>query len=306
MRIAVDLMGGDLPPEILLQAVKKLLPLLPSTSKLILLCSEEHAPLCADFPVDLFTSSQVILPTDSPLEAVRKKQDSSLVQGIKLLAGKSVDALVSPGNTGALFAAATIYMKKLPGVHRPALLSILPTESTPLGVIDVGGRVSVNADGLLRSAYLGAQTMRALFGIPVPKVGLLNIGEESIKGTSELKLAYQKFQEASGKEWIFKGNIEGRAVFSGQIDVLVTDGFTGNILLKVAEGISQFVLHEVEPVVEKKDFARLKGRLDYREYPGAILCGVEGLVVKCHGNTGPEGLVKAVLEAVRILKFHVA
>lgn len=296
-------MGGDLSPEILVQAIKKLPSLLPPNSRIILLCSEEYAPFCADLSVDLFTSTQVILPNDSPLEAVRKKQDSSLVQGIKLLAAKSVDALISPGNTGALFAAATIYLKKLPNVHRPALLSILPTESTPLGVIDVGGRISVDAEGLLRCAYLGAQTMRALFDIPLPRVGLLNIGEESVKGTSELKLAYQKFQEASGQEWIFKGNIEGRAVFSGQIDVLVTDGFTGNILLKVAEGITQFVLHEVEPLVKEADFSRLKSRLDYREYPGAILCGVEGLVVKCHGNTGPEGIIKAVLEAVRMLSI---
>lgn len=301
MRIAVDLMGGDLPPENLLVAIVNLLPLLAPDENLIVICSEAIAAQCSHLPVEVVVTSQIILPEDSPLEAIRKKQDSSMVRGIKLLADKSVDGFVSPGNTGALFAAATIHLKKLPSVHRPGLLTILPTQTTPLGVIDVGGRVTTNAEGLLQCAHLGAKAMKALFGMPLPRVGLLNIGEESIKGTTELKHAYQLLMEASGSDWLFKGNIEGRAVFSGNVDVLVTDGFTGNVLLKIAEGISQFVLEEVAPVLPSEKFRHLQNRLDYREYPGAILCGVDGLVIKCHGNSGPEGLMKAVLEARRLI-----
>ena len=225
-----------------------------------------------------------------------------MVRGIKLLAEKRVQGFVSTGNTGALFAAATIHLKTLPSIHRPGLLTILPTQTTPLAVIDVGGRVSTNAQGLLQYAHIGARAMTALFGIPQPQVGLLNIGEESIKGTVELKNAYQLLQNASGDDWVFKGNIEGRTVFSGNFDVLVTDGFTGNILLKIAEGISQFVLDEVAPMLPPDKFRHLQSRFDYREYPGAILCGVEGLVIKCHGNTGPEGLLKAMLEARRLIQ----
>lgn len=297
-------MGGDLPPEDLLQAIVQLMPLISNKDKLVVICSENIAAKCSHLPVEIVIATQTILPDDHPLEAIRKKQDSSMVLGIKLLANKSIDGFVSTGNTGALFAAATIHLKKLPSVHRPGLLTILPTQTTPLGVIDVGGRVTTNAQGLLQCAHLGAQAMRALFGIPQPRVGLLNIGEESIKGTAELKLAYQLMQEASGTDWLFKGNIEGRAVFSGNVDVLVTDGFTGNILLKIAEGISQFVLEEVAPVLPADKYRHLQNRLDYREYPGAILCGVDGLVIKCHGNTGPEGLVKAVLEAHRLWQNH--
>lgn len=295
-------MGGDLPPENLLQAIISLCPLLSPNDTLVVIGSDVIAAKCAHLPVKTVVSSQIILPDDPPLEAIRKKQDSSLVKGIKLLAEKAVDAFISPGNTGALFAAATILLKKLSSVHRPGLLTILPTQTTPLGVIDVGGRVSTDAEGLLQCAHMGAKAMNALFGIPQPRVGLLNIGEESIKGTTEHKRAYQLLQEASGKNWLFKGNVEGRQVFSGTVDVLVTDGFTGNVLLKTAEGLTQFVLEEVAPVLPPEKFRHLQNRLDYREYPGAILCGVEGLVIKCHGNTGPEGLLKATLEAQRLIQ----
>ena len=295
-------MGGDLPPEKLLQAVFDLSPMLSSNDTLVVIGSDSIVAECSHLSVETIVASQVVLPDDPPLEAIRKKQDSSLMLGIKLLAEKKVDAFISPGNTGALFAAATIHLKKLPSVHRPGLLTILPTQTTPLGVIDVGGRVTTDAEGLLQCAHMGAEAMNALFGIPQPRVGLLNIGEESIKGTAEHKRAYQLLQESSGKNWVFKGNIEGRNVFSGIVDVLVTDGFTGNVLLKTAEGITQFVLEEVAPILPTDKFQRLKSRLDYHEYPGAILCGVEGLVIKCHGNTGPKGLVKATLEARRLIQ----
>lgn len=302
LRIAVDLMGGDLHPEELLHAIVDTAPLLSPKDSLILICTPEIAEKCAHLPAKILIAPQVIEPEDAPLEAIRKKQNSTMVKGVKLLAEKQADAFISLGNTGALFAAASIHLKKLPNIHRPGLLTILPTQSTPLAVIDVGGRTTANAEQLLHSAQMGTMAIRALFGIPLPRVGLLNIGEESRKGTVELKAAYQKLQERSGRDWIFTGNIEGRDVFRGHIDVLVTDGFTGNILLKVAEGISQFVLDEVSPSLPPEKLMHLKRRLDYREYPGAILCGVDGLVIKCHGNTGSDGLKKAILEAERLIR----
>lgn len=302
MRIAVDLMGGDLPPEKLLQAIIATAPMLSADDTLVVICAEEFAAQCIHLPIDVVTATQVIHHNDHPLEAIRKKSDATMLRGIKLLAEKSVDCLISMGNTGALFAAATIHLKRLSKIHRPALFTVLPSQINPLGVIDVGGRITAKAEHLLDCAEMGAQAMRALFGIPCPRVGLLNIGEESMKGTAELKQAYQLLQEKSGEQWTFSGNIEGRAVFSGGIDLLVTDGFTGNILLKIAEGVSQFVLEEVTPVLPPDKLKQIKDRLDYHEYPGAILCGVDGLVIKCHGNTGPDGLIKAILEASRLIQ----
>ncbi len=302
MRIAIDLMGGDLPPEKLLNAIVETAPLFSSQNALVLICTEAVAQKYSHLPVEIVIAPQVIEPKDAPLEAIRKKQNSTMIVGIKLLAQKSVDCFISLGNTGALFAAASIHLKKLPNVHRPALLTILPTQTTPLGVIDVGGRTTAKAEQLLQSARMGTKAIRALFGNPKPRVGLLNIGEESIKGTVELKAAYLLLQEETESGWNFTGNIEGRDVFRGNIDLLVTDGFTGNILLKVAEGISQFVLEEVSPFLPQDKLIHIKRRLDYREYPGAILCGVDGLVIKCHGNTESDGLKKAVLEAQRLIE----
>jgi glycerol-3-phosphate acyltransferase PlsX len=294
-------MGGDLPPEKLLQSINATAPLLSPDDTLVILCTEDVAAQCSHLSAEIVTATQVITHNDHPLESIRKKNDSTMIKGIQLVADKKVDAIISLGNTGALFAAASILIKKTSKTHRPGLFTILPSQKNPLGVIDVGGRITANADYLFHCAQIGAKAMRALFGIPKPRVGLLNIGEESLKGTVELKKAYKLLMEASGHDWTFSGNIEGRAVFTGDIDVLVTDGFTGNILLKIAEGITQFVLEEVTPVLPADKLKHLQSRLDYREYPGAILCGVDGLVIKCHGNTGPEGLTKAILEAKRLI-----
>lgn len=222
---------------------------------------------------------------DDPLTALRQKKGSSIALGIRLLKKKQIDAFVSAGNTGALIASATISLPKLPGITRPALLAVLPTKLSSVAVVDVGGSVSCKAHHLLKYAYMGAAYQKCTAGIEVPKVGLLNIGAESRKGTSLVRQAYQLLKEAcqissatnSSPYMEFHGNIEGRDVFQSNIDVLVTDGFTGNVLVKTSEGIADVIfeylmeaLHQHPSPALQKTLMSIQSLFHYAEYQGAL------------------------------------
>ena len=221
-----------------------------------------------------------------------------------------MDGLVSAGNTGALIAGATLSLPLLPGIKRPALLATLPTEQGHVAIVDVGGNVSCKAYHLVQFAQLGAAYQRCCKGIEQPRVGLLNIGVESKKGTSEVRQAYQLLQTQAGFRGMqFVGNIEGREVFHGAVDVIVTDGFTGNILLKASEGASFFILQKVRQALinhfpEKVEamFHDLHHQFDYEEYSGAIICGVDCVAVKCHGQTSPKGFLNGIKGAIQLVQ----
>lgn len=258
--------------------------------------------------VEFHVVPEVIEATDEPLIAIRQKKNSSLVTGMRLLKKRYLDAFVSAGNTGALIASATLSLPLLPGIKRPALLATLPTEKGYVAVIDVGGSVSCKAHHLVQFAQIGAAYQRCSQGISLPKVGLLNIGVESKKGTSELQKAYQILKNSEIPHMDFIGNIEGREVFQGKVDVLVTDGFTGNVLLKTSEGVSFFIMkhlkHAVEgiPAEQKEHILRqLKYQFDYEEYAGAIICGIEGVAVKCHGKSSAKGMLNGIIGAAELV-----
>ena len=249
---------------------------------------------------------------DSPLSAIRRKRDSSLCTGIRMLKEGLLQAFISAGNTGALMACAKIELSMLPDVERPALMTLLPTQRGEIAVLDVGANISYTAEHLIQFASMGVAYQKSR-GVQLPKVGLLNIGSEAKKGTPELRQAYDQLLLLSQKKnssFLFSGNIEGRDVFHGEIDVLVTDGFTGNVFLKTAEGMAAVILEELQsPLIREYPqqpmegvLSKMRAKLDYAKYPGAILCGVEGIILKCHGNSKAQSLTHTIATASRLVK----
>lgn len=278
LTLGVDLLGGDTPPHQLLPAVVQAAERLP------------HCHFCVYGPtidtprIRSVPTQEFITMDDDPLEAVRLKPNASLSLALKDLQAQHTDALVSIGNTGALVTGAILHLEKLPGILRPALLALLPTRKGVLAVIDVGANVTCRAVHLQQFAELGVAYMQKQYGIQHPRVGLLNIGVESQKGRAEMREAYQLLQASPLN---FVGNIEGTVAFHGNVDVLVTDGFSGNVFLKASEGMASFIFEE----------SHLEQRFNYEEYPGALLCGLSRTVIKCHGNSGPNALLHALLAA---------
>jgi glycerol-3-phosphate acyltransferase PlsX len=247
---------------------------------------------------------------DNPLYAVRRKKDSSLYLGVQMLKEGYLDAFISSGNTGALMAASKLLLSTLPGVDRPALLSLLPTRKTEIAVLDVGANTSYKAKHLLQFALLGAAFQKSR-GIAHPKVGLLNVGAEAKKGTPELRTVYESLKKMPSPPFLFIGNIEAREVFQGGIDVLVTDGFTGNVFLKTAEGIAVVILDELEESMREQEFSplnptltKLRHHLHFAKYPGALLAGVDGIVIKCHSNASFDSVLSSITSAVRLTQHH--
>jgi len=256
--------------------------------------------------------TEVIQPEDAPLTAIRTKKDSSLIVGIKDLKEYNTDAFITAGNSGSLLAASTLNLSLLPKIDRPGFITLMPTKEDPIAVIDVGANVSVEPKHLLQFAKMGIAYQKSR-GIEKPTVGLLNIGEEKKKGTPKHQEAYKLLRELNDDAPldapVFIGNIEGRDVFRGAIDVLVTDGFTGNVFLKTSEGIAGFILDQMENVGPLSSIPGVKSmidalhhRLHFAQYPGALLCGVEGIVIKCHGASTPDAFVHSIHGARHLVK----
>ena len=229
--------------------------------------------------IEFVAASEVIEMNEAPLLAVRRKKDSSMAVGARLLKEGKIDALVSTGNTGALIATALFHLSRLPNVDRPALLALLPTAVRGVAVLDVGANLYPKPHHLIDFARIGLAYRKAAHNIEDGKVGLLNIGVEEEKGTAQLKEGYTLLQEEFGDA--FLGNVEGREVYEGKVDVLVTDGFTGNVFLKTSEGVSSFLVDYL-----KKHFGSKAGeevahelhtQFNYAQYPGALLAGLDGV-----------------------------
>jgi len=309
-KIGIDLLGSDTPPEILLKDFFELLKELEPFSELTLFGTEAlFKSFFFSKNVNYIVVTEVITHEDDPLVALRRKKDSSIYIGMRMLQRGELDAFVSAGNTGALLASAALFLPLLPSIERPALLTLLPTKLKEIAVLDVGANVSAKVEHLIQFALMGIAYQKSR-GVEKPTVGLLNIGVEEKKGTPELREAYKRLQallnsNQTENSATFIGNIEGRDVFKGHVDVLVTDGFTGNVFLKTAEGIAAFVLDQLEENAHNDRFPYFKNllntfrqRLHYAEYPGAILCGVEGIVVKCHGEFSSMALLNSVKGAI--------
>ncbi len=302
LKIGVDLMGNDNSPETLLAALRHLK--LPEGIDLILFGSSQYK---ASNDCHFVVTDEFIAMDDAPLQALRRKKKASMCEGLYWLKAKKLDAFISAGNTGALVSGAKLILGTLKGILRPALLARIPTKKLPVTVLDVGANVQVKAQHLIQFAKMGAAHAK-IQGVHHPRVGLLNIGSEPIKGTSELQLAYQALQKPH-PEFQFAGNIEGKSVFDGDVDVLVTDGFTGNIFLKTAEGIASLILDRFGALLPPGEYKRLHPQikdlasmLHYAQHPGAIVAGVRGIVIKCHGYSTPEAFEQAILGAIDLVQ----
>jgi glycerol-3-phosphate acyltransferase PlsX len=292
LKIGVDLMGNDNAPQTLLSALQGIC--VPENVTFLIIGSPELAKIAS--PFEFKAVSEVIEMDEHPLFALRRKKNASIPTGMRLLKEGKINAFVSAGNTGALVSSAKMIVGALPGPLRPSLLTLMPTKKNPVAVLDVGANVEAKAEHLVQYALIGTAFQKTR-GIAEPKVGLLNIGSEALKGTSELRLAYNELQK--NEKVHFVGNIEGKTVFDGEVDVLVTDGFTGNVFLKTAEGIASLILDKISAgPKEIKNFQSLH----YAEYPGAILAGIQGIVIKCHGYSSPKGFTNAVLGAALLAK----
>lgn len=301
--VAVDLMGGDRAPDVVVAGVDAALAADPGLHVLLVgpedaLAAAAHLERCS--PV---IAAEAIAMDEHPANAVRTKKDSSIVVGARLVREGRADGFFSAGNTGACMAAATLVVGRLRGVQRPALAAVIPAGDHPTVILDVGANADVKPEMLLQFAHMGAAYARITLGVASPRVGLLNIGEEPTKGSALAQEAYVLLtQRLPG----FVGNVEGRDVTSGAVDVIVTDGFTGNVTLKVLEGLSRHLLSEVKaaltstPInklaaaVVQPSLVALKERLDPDVYGGAPLLGVNGVCMIGHGSSSARAIASGV------------
>lgn len=243
-------------------------------------------------------TTETIEMEDIPTQAIKRKKDSSMVVGFNMLKQGEGDVFISAGNSGALLTGATLLVGRIKGIDRPAMAGILPAYKSRLVLIDSGANTNCKPINLLQFAQMASIYLTNTFGIENPKIGLLNIGTEETKGNELTKESYQLLKEKSGELNInFIGNIEGRDAFSGKVDAIVTDGFTGNIFLKCAEGLGKFVKKSLTESLTKNLFAkicavptlpaikRFSKTVDYKEYGGALFLGVKKPVVKAHGSS---------------------
>lgn len=308
MRIALDAMGSDRHPEVEVQGAVAALREVRGAFQVVLVgdrASIETALAQADAGavadrISIVHASDRIEPGESPASAVRRKRDSSIVIGLNLQKQGEADAFVSAGSTGAVMAASLLMLRPLPGVDRPSVATILPTAAEPIVMLDAGANVDSKPYHLVDWARLGAIYAEDVFGRERPRIGLLNIGEEPEKG-NELAVETYRLLEASGLNFV--GNIEGRDIVTGSCDVLVTDGFAGNVLLKFYESIASFMVQLIRKELASSNadigLDRVFGALDYTEYGGAPLLGVDGISIICHGGSPPRAIKSALRVAVQ-------
>lgn len=301
--IGLDLMGSDEDSTTVLTSLLPIIESLQNSARFVLFGDEKNKTALESIAFASYKiASDVISMEENPLTAVRQKKGSSLHLGMQALQNKEIQAFISMGNTGALMLAAKLQLDTVPSITRPALLTLLPSKEKEIVVLDVGANTLCKSSHLIEFAAMGIAYQKAR-GIQKPKVGLLNIGIEATKGTPELQEAYQKLSELSHSyEYpFFVGNIEARAAFLGTVDVLVSGGFAGNIFLKTCEGIGELLLDKISQHAPNQ---KLKEQLDYSQYPGAILCGVNGLVIKCHGSARSSSFSHSLTCAIRLLEEH--
>ncbi|CCB89730.1 phosphate acyltransferase [Simkania negevensis Z] len=317
--VGIDLLGGDNNhPEFIIETLHGIFSKVRDPLRLLVFATpdirnciesfqELHSGLLPTESLCFFEVEEVIHMDDDPLLAIRRKKEASMCVGMRLLKEKKIDALVSTGNTGALIASARMYLPLLEGIQRSALITLLPTKKSPIAVLDVGANIECMPEHLVQFAQMGLAYQKSR-GILNPRIGLLNIGTEEKKGRGDLRETYKLLQKfnSPNEAPVFIGNVEGKEIFSGNVDVLVTDGFTGNVFLKTSEGISSFILetlHENQAILpfSKPLLSRLEKELYSAESPGAILCGTDGIIMKCHGDANPEALMSGVQGALRLI-----
>jgi phosphate acyltransferase len=264
-----------------------------------------------DGTVEVVDSPVWISNSEEPGAAVRNKRDASIVRAAAAVADGRADALVTPGSTGAALAAGLLTVKRMPGVYRPALAVLVPVPGRPVLLLDVGATVEVRADQLVQFAFMGAAFMRGVMGVEHVRVGLLNVGEEPEKGTPAAVEAHTLLAALEAPPFEFAGNVEGGGLTAGEADVVVTDGFTGNVAIKLMEGTTKTLVDAIRSAIRSGTISKLGGlmirgrlgelraRLDPETVAGAYLLGLRGLVVVCHGSSSRRAVANAIALAGR-------
>jgi phosphate acyltransferase len=310
--VAVDAMGGDHGPPVTVPACFEFLEVTPNAHIILV---GVQAPLESEVAkarpqlrerITIHAATEVVDMDEAPADALRKKKDSSMRVAINLVKDGTANACVSAGNTGALMAIARFVLKTLPGIDRPAIASQLPTKTGDTLVLDLGANVNCTSEHLVQFAAMGSALVTAVNGIERPTVGLLNIGEEDIKGSNVVK---QTAELLKASKLNFYGNVEGDDIYMGTTDVVVCDGFVGNVMLKTSEGLAHMLYEFLKTEFTRNMLTRIaaavvypvlmafKRRIDPRRYNGATLVGLKGVVVKSHGGADVFAFANALRRA---------
>ncbi|HTM88427.1 MAG TPA: phosphate acyltransferase PlsX [Terriglobales bacterium] len=318
--IAVDAMGSDRAPKPEIEGA--ILAARHHHVQVLLVGREEvlrqelaHHAQAARLPIEIVHASEAITMEDKAAQALRAKRDSSMRVGIRLVHEGRADGFVTAGNTGAAMATAKIILGTLPGVDRPALAAVFPTAAgTAAILVDVGANVDCKPQNLEQFAIMGEVYFRSIFGTRRPRVGLLSNGEEETKGNDLTREAYKLLKQVPIN---FIGNVEGRDLYNGQVDVIVCDGFVGNVALKISEGVVELVrealkdslratiTRQVGFLLSRKAFVEFKKRVDYTEYGGAPLLGLKGVCIVSHGSSNANAIKNAVRVASEFAQHQI-
>lgn len=294
--VAIDCMGGDFGPVVTVPAALDFVRKHNDVHAILVGLEEKIIPFLpagGDLRVSIRHASEIVAMDESPALAIRNKKDSSMRVAIDLVKSGEADACVSAGNTGALMAISRFVLKMLPGIDRPAICAVLPTVTGHVHVLDLGANVDCTPEHLLQFGIMGSSLVSAIEHKDLPTVGILNIGEEDIKGNEVVKRAAELLRD-SGLNFV--GNVEGDGLYKGEAEVVVCDGFVGNVALKASEGLAQMlanflrqefsrsILTKLAALIAIPVLKRFKRRVDHRRYNGASLLGLKGIVLKSHGS----------------------
>lgn len=315
MKIIVDAMGGDNAPDAIVKGC--ILARDEYNVNIILSGKEDHIKKCIEKSttnfekIDILNADEIITNDDKPVKAIRRKKESSLVKALYAVKNNEADAIVSAGNTGALLTGATLILGRIGGLERPALAPFIPTKKGFSLFLDAGANVDCKPEFLYDFAEMGNIYIKNVMKIDNPKVGLLNIGAEKGKGNRLVNEAYALLENANMN---FIGNIEGRYILDGEADVIVSDGFSGNVMLKSIEGTASFIMNGLKEELTSSSFIqklgallikpslrKLKNSFDYGEYGGAMLLGVNAPVIKAHGSSDSIAFKNAIKQTKTIL-----
>ena len=320
MKIALDAMGGDFGPPNLVAGAALALREYPHISKLFLVgdTAQIEAELrklgCNDSRIEIVHSTQVVDMSDRAWSAVRRKKDSSVSRAVDLVKHGQANAIVSAGHTGAAVAASMIKLRTLPGIYRPGIAAVLPTETNVFVLMDAGANIDARPEHLLQYAFMGSVYSSHVLGYKNPTVGLISLGEEDVKGNEMTKEVFKMLKRSSLN---FVGNIEGRHLFEDPVEVVVCDGFVGNVILKTCESISvaifQWLKHELSRTPMRKlgaflaqeSFRTIKDKTNYEEYGGSPLLGVNGICIIAHGSSTPLAIKNALRVAAESIEQQV-
>lgn len=315
--IALDAMGGDHGPSVVLEGAELARIRFPETRFLLMGREAEIAPVLERLPKlaacsRIVHTDDVVLGSDKPSQALRRSRTSSMGMAIQAVKDGEAQAAMSAGNTGALMAMAKFVLRTHEGIDRPALVTMLPTARSESVMLDLGANTECSAENLVQFAVMGAAFARAVLGLDKPTVALLNVGVEDLKGTDDLKAAAARLREAD-LPMTFVGFTEGDKIGAGDVDVIVTDGFTGNIALKTAEGTAKLITGLLRAAFEQSIWTRLgyliartglralRDHLDPNNHNGAVFLGLNGLVVKSHGSANAQGVAAAICLAYDLI-----